>query len=64
MKKLKIDEQFCIGCNVCVDLCPMLFTSTELVPEVANVDVTGVECAEAAVAICPQEVITIVEVDQ
>ena len=62
MKKLKIDEQFCIGCNVCVDLCPTLFTSTDLVPEVADLDVSTDECAEASVDICPVSVIKIVEV--
>ena len=61
MKKLKIDEQFCIGCNVCVDLCPMLFTPTDMVPEVVDVDVSNNECAFAAVNICPVDVITIVE---
>ena len=61
MKKLKIEEQFCIGCNVCVDLCPTLFVSTDLVPDVTDVDVSGNECAEASVNICPVNVIKIVE---
>lgn len=62
MKKIKIDEQFCIGCNVCVDLCPMLFISTDLVPEVVDVDVSNIECAFAAARICPVSVIKIVDV--
>ena len=61
MKKLKIDEQFCIGCNVCVDLCPMLFNSTEMVPEVVDVDVTNNQCAIGAINICPVDAIDFVE---
>ena len=61
MKKLKIDEQFCIGCNVCVDLCPKLFTSTDMVPIVVDVDVTDNECATSAIEICPEEAISFVK---
>jgi len=60
MKKLIIDENECIGCDVCVELCPRLFESTEFVPRVIVEDIVGSECATASIDFCPVAAISIV----
>lgn len=60
MKKLVINEAECIGCDLCVELCPDLFISTKFVPQVVDKDVTDIQCAKDAVEFCPTNVISIV----
>lgn len=60
MKKLVIDVEECIGCDLCVELCPDLFTKTEFVPKPTERDVTNIQCAKDAVDFCPVNVISII----
>ncbi len=60
MKRLVIDGPLCIGCDLCVELCPDLFTKTDFVPKVTDKDVTDNQCAKDAVGFCPVNVISIV----
>ena len=61
--KVKIDEETCIGCGVCVDTCPDVF---ELVDDKAKAKVDEVpkdlvkSCKEAAEN-CPVEAIELME---
>lgn len=60
MKNLFIDEQECIGCDLCVELCPDLFISNgDLVPRCNNMDVSSSRCARDALAFCPVDAIYI-----
>lgn len=61
--KVKVDEETCIGCGVCVDTCPEVF---ELVDDKAKAKVNEVSkdlvgsCKEAADN-CPVEAIELKE---
>jgi len=55
MKQVKIDDDECIGCGACVELCPDIFAFDDhrnkayvITPEGGNQ-----ECIEEAVASCP-----------
>jgi len=60
MRKLYIDANECIGCNLCVELCPSLFVETDFVPAPLPVDVTDIRCAEDSVDFCPVDAISII----
>jgi len=60
MKKLVISKDECLGCDLCVELCPDLFTKTDFVPIPTESDVTNIQCAKDAVAFCPTNAIYIV----
>jgi ferredoxin len=62
--RIKIDEELCTGCELCVDTCPSLFEIGE--NGIAKVTVDEVpkneeECAREAADICPSEAIIIEE---
>jgi len=59
IKNIYIDSNACICCDLCVDLCPSLFTSQECVPIPTQEDVTYKQCAFDAVDFCPTAAITI-----
>ena len=59
MKKLIIDEDECIGCDMCWELCPDLFTNTGFVPVPTEQDVSDEQCAYDSVDFCPVEAISI-----
>lgn len=59
MAKLYISFENCIGCNVCVDLCPELFKSTDFIPECSDVDVSSNKCAHDSIDFCPVQAISI-----
>lgn len=59
-EKVKIDQNECIGCEVCVELCPLVFVFDE---EEGKADVVegadaNEECVEEAIASCPAECIS------
>jgi len=59
--KIKIDAELCIGCGVCVDICPEMFTMDEAEGKAVvkdNAACTGGCCKEAADS-CPTEAIII-----
>jgi ferredoxin len=57
--KVRIDEEECIGCESCVELCPDVFRFNEDTDkaEVIDEDMGGEGCVEEAVASCPSECI-------
>jgi ferredoxin len=60
MKEVKIDQDECLGCGACVELCPDIFAMNTddnnayvTTPEGGNQD-----CIEEAIASCPAGCIT------
>lgn len=63
MSKVIIDFKECIGCNLCVDLCPKIFESTEFVPKVLLPDAVDNQCVLDAIDFCPVMAISVSKVD-
>jgi ferredoxin len=60
--KVKVDEEACIGCGVCSDICPQVFEMKDdkaIVIAGANCDEAG--CCQEAADSCPTEAIIIEE---
>ena len=58
-----LDEDCCVGCGSCAELCPEVFEMDEE-GEVAHVilpEAEEVDCVEDAMAACPEECISWVE---
>jgi ferredoxin len=60
-RRVALDEECCIGCGSCAELCPDVFQMTEdgekarvIVPECWDE-----ECVQDAIATCPGECISI-----
>lgn len=58
-EKVKIDQEECIGCEACVEICPSVFSFDEnegkaYVNEVAD---ANEDCVDEAIASCPAECI-------
>ena len=62
MYKIEVDEEKCIGCEECVNICPV--DVYEMKNE-KSVPVNAEECigCESCVEVCEQEAITVTEVD-
>ncbi|MDP2860849.1 MAG: ferredoxin [bacterium] len=58
MKKLKVNEEKCLGCGACVSLCPKVFKINEN-GKSAVIDSSGdtPENIETAIAACPVQAI-------
>ncbi len=56
-----IDQEECIGCEACVELCPSVFEfddDEEKASVIENADASE-DCVEEAIASCPAECITV-----
>lgn len=61
---IRIDEELCTGCEVCVDTCPNLFEMGEngiAKVIVVEVPIDEEECAKDAADNCPTEAIIVEE---
>lgn len=58
-EKLEIEEDECIGCEACVELCPAVFTfnDDEGKAEVIEGADFDEDCVDEAIAACPAECI-------
>jgi len=61
MYKPEVDAEKCIGCEECVDVCPV---DVYEIQDEKSVPVNGEEClgCESCVEVCEQEAITVSEV--
>jgi len=61
--KVKVDENLCTGCGLCVDICPEVFEMGETVSIVKteNVPPEVEDKVREAVESCPVEAITVEE---
>ncbi|MEJ5349392.1 MAG: ferredoxin [Desulfosoma sp.] len=59
-KRIVLDEECCLGCGTCVELCPKVFAMhTEEEKAYVLSEVAGdEECIEEAMASCPAECIS------
>ncbi len=62
-KKVHIDEDDCIGCESCVEICPDVFRFNDDTDKAEVIDENSgdKECVEEAVASCPGECIHVEE---
>jgi len=59
-----VDEDICIGCGRCMEICPSVFYLNEMIGKSEVIDPEACEfvgCCEAAEENCPVEAITIEE---
>ena len=56
-----VDEELCIGCGVCAELCPEVFAISDDKSRVIGPDKCGTCDCEEAVASCPVAAIELVE---
>jgi ferredoxin len=60
---LAIDQDTCIGCGLCKDICPAVFHLNETIGKSEVMDAEAcefAECCEAAAENCPVQAITYV----
>jgi NAD-dependent dihydropyrimidine dehydrogenase PreA subunit len=62
MYKIEVDEEKCIGCGECVDICPV---DVYEMKDEKSVPVNAEECigCESCIEVCEQDAITVTEVD-
>ena len=62
-KKVRIDEDECIGCESCVEICPDVFSFNDDTDkaEVIDENLAEEDCVDEAVASCPVECIFVEE---
>ena len=62
MYKVEVDQEKCIGCGECVDICPVEVYEMQ---NEKSVPVNAEECigCESCIEVCDQEAITVTEVD-
>ncbi len=62
-KKVRIDEDECIGCESCVEICPDVFSFNDDTDkaEVIDENMADEDCVDEAVASCPVECIFVEE---
>ncbi len=59
-KKVKIDQDECIGCQACVEICPGVFSFDDDADKATVIDGADVDeaCVEEAIASCPVQCIS------
>jgi NAD-dependent dihydropyrimidine dehydrogenase PreA subunit len=62
MYKIEVDQEKCIGCGECVDVCPVDVYEMQ---DEKSVPINIEECigCESCIEVCEQEAITVTEVD-
>ena len=62
MYKIEVDEEKCIGCGECVDICPVDVYEMQ---DEKSVPVNEEECigCESCIEVCEQDAISVTEVD-
>ncbi len=56
---IKIDEDECLGCETCVELCPAVFKMNDEGEKAVVIDPdSDLECVEEAIDSCPVEAIS------
>lgn len=60
MKQVKIDQEICIGCESCVELCPDIFEFDPIENKAYVIQAEGGDegCIDEAIATCPVDCIT------
>ncbi len=59
--KVKINEETCVGCGVCVSTCPEVFEMGPDGKAKVKVEETSAECVKQAAESCPTQSIIIEE---
>ena len=59
-KQVEIDQEECIGCEACVELCPSVFAFDDDEEKAYVIDGADpdTDCVDEAIASCPAECIT------
>jgi ferredoxin len=59
-EKIEIDQEECIGCQACVELCPSVFAFDDDAEKAYVLDDAdaGADCVDEAIASCPAECIS------
>ncbi|MBW2311572.1 MAG: 4Fe-4S dicluster domain-containing protein [Deltaproteobacteria bacterium] len=62
MYEVEVDQEKCIGCGECVDVCPVDVYEMQ---DEKSVPVNAEECigCESCIEVCEQDAITVTEVD-
>ena len=60
VKQVEIDEEECVGCETCVELCPDIFAFDDGTEKAHVIKAEGgdEDCIDEAIASCPAECIT------
>ncbi len=61
MARVWIDDEACIACGVCADLCPDIFELEDEAAKVLQENPENLDCAREAAEACPTEAIHIEE---
>jgi len=60
MAKIKIDEELCIGCGLCAELCPKTFEMKGDKAKVKKAELNNADCEKDAADSCPTSAIKII----